>query len=215
MNIDKFMILSGLISFLIFLIIAVPLGFFYPGYDQFTDVISKQGAVDSPIMLQTNILFFLMGLFLLFFGFGLYRNYPKYLSGKIGSVFIILTGLSATLVGFFPCDAGCIDVTITGEIHQFVSELPTILAAIGLIFFIIEEFRGGGFKSKGRNHWAYIMIVFILAAVITGYIYLEMDNITRMDGLFQRLAIGIPLALTALVSLTLKNLKSNKGKGKV
>ncbi len=207
MHADRFLVYSGIVSFVIFLIIAIPLGFLYPGYNQLEDVISKQGAVDSPIMLPTNVLLFLMGMFLFFFGIGIYRNYAKRLPGKTGSVLIILAGLSAMLVGVFPCDAGCINTTVTGHIHQFVPEMIIILATVGIIFFVIEETVGGGFKSRRKNHWNYIFAGFLLAGVIFCYIYIESDSIPGMDGIFQRIAIGIPLTLTALVSVKLKTFK--------
>jgi hypothetical membrane protein len=207
-DIDKILILSGLISFSIFLIIAVPLGFFYHGYDHLNDVISKQGAVDSPIMLQTNILFFLMGFTLFLFGIGLLRNYSDKWPGRIGSLFITIAGVSGTLVGIFPCDPGCIGFSIIDEIHTFVSELPLVLAAIGILFMIVEELRGGGIgKNLKRNYWLYIITVFVILSIIFGYIHLELDPIFPYDGLYQRIAIGIPLSLVAIGSIFLYNTK--------
>lgn len=204
MDFNRLLVLSGLISVLIFLIIAIPLGFFFPGYNQLDDVISKQGAVDSPIMLQTNILFFLMGFFMFLFGLGMYRNYAKNWSGKTGSIFLILAGLSATLVGVFPCDPGCIDVSIIGELHQVAAETPLILAAIALVFIIIHEYTVGGLGNPGsKNKWMYIVIFYLIIGVIFAYIHLEMDIILPYPGLFQRLAIGIPYSLMAVVSIAL------------
>ena len=200
-KIDKYLLLSGLISSIAFFIISVPLGFFKPGHDHLRDVISKMGAVDSPIMIQTNIMFFLFGFFMFLFGIGLFRNYPKYWTGKIASLLIILSGLSVALIGFFPCDPGCIDVSIIGEIHQLASETPLVLGIFALILLSIEEFRGGGFRNRYNNrYWAYVMVLYIIIAAILGYIHLELDPITEYDGLFEVLAISVPASIIAIVS---------------
>jgi hypothetical membrane protein len=201
-DIDKYLILSGLVSSTIFFIISVPLGFFKPGHNHLTDVISKMGAVDSPIMIQTNILFFLFGFLMLLFGLGMFRKYPKYFTGKIASFLVILSGLSVALIGFFPCDPGCINVSIVGDMHQFFSETPLILGLFALIFYAIEEFRGGGFRDKYNNrYWAYFMVLYIILAASLGYVHLELDPITLNDGLFEVLAISIPASIIAIISV--------------
>lgn len=204
MELNKFLVLSGLIGAMIFLIIAIPLGFFFPGYNHLNDVISKQGAVDSPIMLQANILFFLMGFFMFLFGLGMYRVYAKNTSGKIGSFLLILAGISATSVGIFPCDPGCIDVSIIGELHQVAAETPLILAALSLVFIAYQEYKLGGLGKPGsKNRWLYIVIFYLVIGTVFAYSHFELDLTLPYPGLFQRLAIGLPLSLMAIVSLRL------------
>ncbi|NIO23194.1 MAG: DUF998 domain-containing protein [Candidatus Aenigmarchaeota archaeon] len=200
-RLERFLILSGLLSSAIFLVIAVPLGFFFPGYNHFDDVVSKQGAVDSPIMLQANILFFLFGFFMFLFGIGLYRNYAENWAGRIGSFLIILSGISVACVGLFPCDPGCVNVSVIGVTHQFVSESPLVLGLFGIILFVIHELTGGGFRKEGKNFMLYLFVVFIILGVVFGYIHLELDPVFPYPGLFQRIAIGLPSTLIVIASL--------------
>ena len=208
-KLDKFLILSGLFSFLVFLIIAIPLGFFmYEGYNHIENVISMQGAVDSPIMTQANILFNLFGIFMFLFGIGLYRVYARNRAGKIGSILFIIAGISITLVGIFPCDPGCIDVTLTAEIHQFFAEIPLIIAAVALVFLGIQEFQEGGLGKTGgkSNPWIYVIILYLVVGIILVLVHLEFEFLfPNQDGLWQRLAIGIPMSLMAIASMFLYN----------
>ena len=214
-KLNKFLVISGLFSFLVFLIIAIPLGFFmYEGYNHIPHVISMQGAVDSPIMIQANILFNLFGIFMFFFGIGLYRVYVRNWAGKIGSILFIIAGISVALVGFFPCDPGCIDVTLTAEIHQFFSEVPLMIAAVALAFLGIQEYQVGGLgKTGGKgNYWVYIVIIYLILGIALASIHLEFESLfPGQRGLWQRLAIGIPMSLMAIASLVLYN-RINKEK---
>lgn len=211
MELNKFLILSGICCAFIFLIVAVPLGFFFPGYDHLNDVISEQGAIDSPIMFQTNALFFLLGAFLFFFGLGLYRVYAMDWTGKTGSTLITLSGISATAVGFLPCDPGCINVSIIGDLHQAASEIPLILAAVALIFIAIQEFRVGGLGKGGKNNpWFYFVVFYLIIGIVFGLLHMELDYLFQYRGLVQRIAIGIPMSLVAIVSFYLYRKKFRK-----
>jgi hypothetical protein len=206
-TLDKVLILSGLFSFIVFLIVAIPSGLFmYDGYSHVEHVISIQGAIDSPIMTQVNILFNLFGIFMFLFGIGLYRVYAKNWAGRIGSILFIIAGISIMFVGFFPCDAGCIDVTLTAEMHQFFAEIPLIIAAVALVFICIQEFQKGGLgKTCGKNNpWIYIIILYLIVSVVLALVHLEFESLfLNQDGLWQRLAIGIPMSLMAIVSIIL------------
>lgn len=202
-RLDKILVISGLLSFLVILSIDVFLAPFYPGYDYYSDVISMLGAVDSPVAFFTNILFFLFGFFMLLYGFGLYRNYAEDNWAKLGSIIFIAIGAGLSLIGVFQCDPGCVDVTLTAEVHQFFSEVPMMIAPVGVIFFVFHEFGGKGFRGKGDKFFLYILLAIIILGTLFTAIHVEFNMDRNLNGFYERLAIYVPVSLMALTSLYL------------
>ncbi|MHA2066296.1 MAG: DUF998 domain-containing protein, partial [Candidatus Thorarchaeota archaeon] len=89
-GLDKFLILSGAAASLILILFSmIIIGFFFPGYSHILESVSRQGASDSPVSLVTNISFMLTGIFVILFGFGLFRIFGKERFRRIGSVLVV------------------------------------------------------------------------------------------------------------------------------
>jgi hypothetical membrane protein len=202
-RLDRILVLSGLISLVMIVSVDVFVGPFYPGYDYYSDVISKLGAVDSPVAMPTNILFFLFGAFMALFGLGLYRNYAEDKFGRLGAVIFIIAGAGLSLIGVFQCDAQCIDVTMTAEIHQFFSEVPMMMTPFGLGLFVIHELKGRGFRGKGSDVFLYLFVITIILGGIFTAVHVELNLDRSLDGFYERLATYIPVSLMGLASLAL------------
>jgi hypothetical membrane protein len=201
LGIDKVLVISGLLSFIMIISVDIFIAPYYPNYDYYSDVISMLGAVDSPVALPTNITFFLFGAFMFLFGFGLYRNYAEDGYGRAGAVIFIAAGAMLSMIGVFQCDAQCIDVTLTAEMHQFFAEVPMIMTGVGLALLTIHEMRGKGFRGKGTNLFLYLFpLILVLAAFLTA-VHIEFNLDRSLDGFYERLAIYVPMALMAFASV--------------
>ena len=106
----------------------------------------------------------------------------------------LIGGIFMFLVGFFPCDPQCIDVTLTGRLHSFTATVPAIsipLAAMVSAYPI----------SKNWNkNWGYLSFILGILSIAAGpLMFLEvMDNFT---GLIQRLGTGISLLWIFILSI--------------
>lgn len=98
------------------------LGLFVDGYDPIRDTQSELGAVDSPVHHLMNFTGFApLGLSILGFA-ALYALVVR--RGWVQLLAVLLLGIAGVgmvAVSFFPCDAGCVDITDTGRMHGLLS----------------------------------------------------------------------------------------------
>ena len=119
----------GLVGPLFYICLVVVLGLLWSGYDPIRQTQSELGAVEYPYGDLMNVAGF-SGLELTILAFAvayqllLNRTWVQ----KLATVLLVLGGLGMVVVGFFPCDAGCVDVTRTSELHSIFS----VPGAIGL-----------------------------------------------------------------------------------
>jgi hypothetical protein len=93
------------------------------------DTQSELGAVDSPYRLVMNLAGFMgLGVSILAFAAAYWLLLAPSWAKLLATGLLGLAGVDMVVVGFFPCDAGCVDVTATGRLHSVFS-MP---GAIGL-----------------------------------------------------------------------------------
>jgi hypothetical protein len=186
----------GLIGPVIYVSLVVVLGLLWDGYNPIRQTQSELGAVDSPYGDLMNIAGF-MGLGLTILAFA--AAYQLLLDGgwaqKLGTVLLVLGGLGMVAVGFFPCDAGCIDVTHTSELHSIFS-MP---GAIGLP--TAAMISSLAFRTDGRFSvpWQVVSFWLGLLTLAMGPI-IAAELLGGVDGAVQRAAMWAPLLWTAAVS---------------
>lgn len=205
---NKYLMLSGTATPVIFVLSLLLLGYLFPGYDHVRDYISELGAIDSPIRNTANFFaFFPMGLFLTLFSIGLYRVIGKRgIYAKIGSIFLILSGVLLTSIGFFPCDSGCYNFSTIGLAHKFISISSLYFGGMALFFLALHALKGRTFPKK----WSAAFFSVAVVAGVLGYISPKLEN-TTYGGLVQRLAIFIPLVFMGVIAFYLyKKIKPRK-----
>ena len=134
-------------------------------------------------------------------GFGLIFKKNWWL--RLASACMLLAGVFMVVVGFFPCDAYCIDVTLTGKLHTLTSIPQSILLPLGVI---IAGFGFGKEKQWGRK-WQIISAVLGWGSMAVGPL-MSVPQVYPLIGLVQRVGIGLSLLWMLLVSgkiLILKN----------
>jgi hypothetical membrane protein len=105
-----------------FVVLTVVLGLLWPGYDPIRDTTSELGAVNAPHSVLMNVAGF-MGLGVSILAFAVAYGLSFRAGWPIALVMALLAvaGFGMVTVGFFPCDAGCVDVTATGQLHSVFS----------------------------------------------------------------------------------------------
>ena len=112
-----------------YILLTVVLGALQSGYDPIRDTQSELGAVDAPYRWIMNVGGFMgLGLSILAFAIAYRMVLPGGWVHWVAVGLLTAAGLGMVIVGFFPCDADCVDVTSTGRLHGVFS-MP---GAIGL-----------------------------------------------------------------------------------
>jgi hypothetical protein len=178
------------------------LGLLWSGYDPIHQTQSELGAVDAPNALVMNVLGFMgLGVVILAFAgayLAILRGAPWRLLAGVG---LLVAGAGMIVVGFFPCDPGCVDVTRTGELHGTFS-MP---GAIGLP--AAAMLSAPAFRQDGRlgSRWQLTSFVIGALALASGPL-IATETLPGYEGLVQRLAMWAPLLWMSAVSFRLARL---------
>lgn len=196
----KRLILFGIIGPLLYFSILTLLGILWKGYNPISTGMSEIGAVDSPFRNIMNYLgFSLLGISIILFSKG-FRDYFKK-GWQITTAYILLLagGISMFLVGFLPCDAMCIDVTLRGTFHSIASTISAIAVSLAIIIAAYPV------SKKLGKHWGYASFYIGILSMALGPIMLSgfFDN---YSGLIQRIGIGLSLLWMAVITLKLRKL---------
>jgi hypothetical membrane protein len=186
---------------LFYVALVVVLGLLWGGYDPIRQTQSELGAVDSPYGDLMNVAVF-MGLGLTILAFA--AAYHLLLNGSwaktLATVLLVLGGLGMVVVGFFPCDAGCVDVTRTSELHSIFS-MP---GAIGLP--AAAMFSSLAFRVDGRFSVAWQTVSFWLGLLtLASGPVIAAEVAGDAGGALQRAAMWAPLLWTSAVSWKLRS----------
>ena len=182
-----------------FIALTIVLGLLWDGYDVIRDTQSELGAVNSPHRWVMNVGGFMgLGLCILAFagayGFVLHGRWPK----VIALFLLVVAGVGMITVGFFPCDADCVDITQTGRLHGVFSApgaigLPVAAMLSSLVFRIDGRFGAG---------WQLVSFWGGLLALLSGPI-IAAELFPEWNGLLQRAAMWPPLLWMSAVSVRL------------
>jgi hypothetical membrane protein len=200
-RLDRFLILSGIVAAVILIAFSmIIIGFFFPGYSHILESISRQGASDSPVSLATNISFSLTGVFVILFGFGLYRIFGKDKFGKFGIILVVLAGISCMLVGVFPVDPPGMEGSLSNVYHNYSATLAGVLGIVAAALFGIKEYRR---EDEGR-FWAILIPVLLIPSIFFGTLFmLGHPWILPIYGLSERICLGLIMVLVLIISLHL------------
>lgn len=106
----------GVVGPIFYFMLLIILGFMWSGYNPILQSMSEIGSVVSPYKDTMNYLgFSLLGVSIALFGVGLLKMFGKGALQYLAFLLVLTAGVFMFAVGFFPCDAGCIDVTQTGK----------------------------------------------------------------------------------------------------
>jgi hypothetical membrane protein len=191
--------LVGAVGPIGYLVLVSVLGLLWDGYDPIRDTQSELGAVDSPYRLVMNLAGFMgLGVCILAFAAAYRLLLGPSVARSLATGLLGLAGVGMVVVGFFPCDAGCVDVTATGRLHSTFS-MP---GAIGLPAAVMVSALA--FRRDGRFGMAWQVGSFWLglASLMSGPL-IAVELVTGVNGLLQRAAMWPSLVWLTAVSLKL------------
>jgi len=203
-KLDKYLLAAGFVGPIIFFLTVYFLfAFLYPGFDPVNQTISELGAADSPTKTLTNVLgFSLLGILIMIFSFGVYRSKEINKLGKLSVIFFFLSGLLMYLVGVFPGDAGE-SVTIRGKLHEIIANYQFPILAIGLIIFALSV----SINPRLKFLTPIILVLGVITLILAYYLFLVIPPPPNL-GILQRVAIGIPYSLLAIIAFSIYRIQN-------
>ncbi len=171
-----------------YIALTVLLGAFEPGYDPLHDTQSELGAVDAAHPTVMNVLGFMaLGLAMLAFAVAYAGRLRRGWATWAAAALVALAGIGMVVVGFLPCDSGCVDVTTTGRLHGVLSA-P---GAIGLPLAAMLSARTLAIDGRFRLRWS--VVSFVVGALSLASGPLVQAEVVDANGLLQRLGMWPPL----------------------
>ena len=194
--------LIGVVGPVGYLVLVTVLGMLWDGYDPIRDTQSELGAVDAPYRLVMNLAGFMgLGISILAFAAAYWFLLPPSRAKTLATGLLVLAGVGMGVVGFFPCDAGCVDMTVTGRLHSLFSMPGAIgLPAAAMVSALV-------FRRDGRfgEAWSVGSFWLGLAALVSGPL-IAAELVGGVNGLVQRAAMWVPLVWVMAVSIRLYRL---------
>lgn len=168
-----------------YLLLTLVLGLLWDGYDPIAQTQSELGAVDSPYGAVMNVAGFMtLGGTILAFAVAYYRALRPSPARLVAVALLLVAAAGMVVVGFFPCDAGCIDVTATGRLHSWFS-MPSAIGLPAAAMVSSLAFRRDGRWGTG---WQVGSFWLGLVSLLGGPL-VAADLLTGANGLLQRAAM--------------------------
>jgi hypothetical membrane protein len=169
-------------------------GYLTPGYDPLTQWISELGATGAPYAMVFNVLGpGIFGLLSVLFALGLWRALKGGPLAFAAAALVTIAGIAGILEGVFPCDPGCIPVTMTGSLHLTLGLVPLLgmLGAMEIFAFIVRKDPG----------WPWFFAFSQVMVALTLIFALAFSSGSTFDGLYQRVMIGAILVWVMAVGV--------------
>ena len=169
-------------------------GYLTPGYDPMTQWISELGATGALYADLFNVLGpGIFGLLSVVFAAGFWRALKGGPLAFAAAALVTIAGIAGILEGVFPCDPGCIPVTMTGSLHLTLGLVPLLgmLAAMEIFAFIVRKDPG----------WPRFFAFSHIMVTLTIIFALAFSSGALFDGLYQRVMIGAILVWVMAVGV--------------
>ena len=201
-RLQKTSAIFGIVGPVINAIVFTILGFLYPGYNPFSQFISELATSEAPHNIVMNIFgFIVFGLYLIFFGLGLYLSVKKHILISISMILFIISGICILTLSVFPCDVGCNNLTFTGIGHNILIKFPSIAMPTAIILSLYPLWRDNNWK---KYWWLFFLLVGIFLVIYSPIsIFIDM---ALVNGLIQRLGLSVPLIWVFLMSIRIYHL---------
>jgi hypothetical membrane protein len=205
-KLHKLFLKAGIIGPIFYTLLLVLLGYLWPGYSPIRNYISELGGVESPFKLIMNVFgFMLLGVSLTLFSFGANATLSKNIYSRLVAAFTFLAGVFMVLVGFFPCDAGCVDVTLIGRLHTLTSVPPSILLPSAAMFSAFAIYT----KSPNTRKYSILFFWLGVLSMLSGAVS-TLPSLQVYIGLSQRAGMGFSLLWVVIASYYLLNVRADR-----
>ncbi|MDD1658104.1 MAG: DUF998 domain-containing protein [Methanomicrobiales archaeon] len=172
------------------------LGYLRPDHSPLTQLMSELGVAGSPYATVMDLVgLALTGILLILFTPAIHAALGKERGGTPGTVLVVVVGMTFVGMAFLPCDAGCVPVTSTGQIHLLLGMAGIILAAVSafLLAYAMREAR------DWNGYWQYSLINGVAVLLMV----LLTPQFPAIPGLWQRVIAGTVFLWTEVVAIRL------------
>jgi hypothetical membrane protein len=195
--------LCGIVGPIWFSILLLIVGSLHPEYNHVTQYISELGARSAPYSVIMNFGgFMLLGLLITLFSYGFRSSIRNGRWSTIGTSLLTVSGIGFIAIGLFPCDPGCITVSITGFMHEFAALVTWISMMLALVF-IFQSMKN---DWRWTHYRSYTLLTTILILIISGP--LLFFRISGWVGMIQRVFIGVRLLWIEITAIQLFRLSA-------
>jgi len=199
-SLARLLALCGVIAPILFILAILIFGLIRPGYSPTRQHISELGEVGAPNAIAFNMTAFLpLGLLMIAFAFGLQRGISKRKGYRLVPILIAVSGIGWMGASVFRCDAGCVNESFTGKMHDLCAILPLfgmLIAPLAILPRLKQD-------SRWQNYRAFSLIMGSLAAICTAVMFSTavFQALGPYRGLIQRLTFYTPLLWMEVVAI--------------
>ena len=111
-----------------------------------------------------------------------------------------MSGAALVMTGIFPCDPGCVDVSMVGITHRVFAKIATftmILAPLPISQRLKKD-------SRWQGYLAYTLVTVVVALALSA-VY-GFNIFEPWKGALQRIAMGVPLIWIEVMAIKLLRL---------
>ena len=200
-NLVGILALCGIAGPLIFAVLVAIAGFIYDDYSHATQAVSELGGVNAENAWLQRINFFINGLAFIALAVGLHKGIGGSRSIKAPALMFVF-GVSAGIAnGIFSCDSGCDGTDFNGFMHNLTG-LFGFLCAIVSVFLISRRLKGDPDWSSVYTY-SRIFRFAVLGGFLSWFLIAKVVGNEDLNGVFQRLFIGIWLVWSEILTINL------------
>ena len=197
----RLLALGGIAAPIIFAILVTVGGFIYQGYNHATQAISELGGVEARYPLIQNANFFMVGVLIMAFAFGLHRGMGHGNGPVVGFLLLGAFGVLTVAQTLLPCDSGCEFESPIGALHNMAG-LSGFLTAIAGILVTSRRLR----RDPNRRSYAGYSAVTAIAALVGLFAWIGISKaagVQTLNGVLQRIVVGLLLLWVEVMALRL------------
>lgn len=204
-SLRRILAICGVIGPILFIMVIFIFGLIRPGYNPVRQHISELGEVGAPNGIAFNMAaFLLLGLLMIAFAFGLQHGISEGKGSKLVPILIAVSGVGWVGASFFRCDAGCVNESVTGMMH----DLTAIIPLFGMLMAPLAISPRLKKDSRWQSYRPFSLIMGALAVIFTTVMFSTavFPALEPYRGLIQRLTFYTPLLWMEVMAIRLLRL---------
>jgi hypothetical protein len=204
-SLTRLLAICGIVGPILFIVVILVFGLLRPGYDPIRQQMSELGEVGAPNAIAFNMAaYFLLGLLMIAFAFGLHRGISEGKGSKLVPILIAVSGVGWIGASFFRCDPGCVNESVTGRMHDLtgmIAVFPLLIAPLAILPRLKKDNRWQSYRPFSLIMGALAVILF--AVMFTAAVSPALEP---YRGLIQRLTFFTPLLWIEVMAIRLLRL---------
>ncbi len=197
----RLLALCGIAAPIIFAILMTVAGFLYEGYSHATQAISELGGVEAQYPIVQNANFFVFGILVVAFAFGLHRGIGGGSGSKLGPVLVGVFGIITVAQAFLPCDPGCDWKSLIGTLHNSTGLSSFLALCIGIL--VTSRRLKGDLNWQFYRGYSLITGIAALVSLVAWIGISKAAGVDAVNGVLQRVFIGIVFLWIEVVAIRL------------